>query len=206
MRYLIALLFICTYAHATEITLTQSQVDAVLADNPQSCPPVDCPDPIDPPPEPPVDPTPPPEPSQCVDSTDPSTIQVWESVLYGEFPMPTYQNVTYKKVPQDGYYALAFNTEDVLDSAKFSLLENPATPGMRLAAYSECRGDFDVAPECQKQFGLGGGITWSTEGKAGACQLKPNTTYFFNVTFKVDGVTSNCAKEPCYISYQYSNQ
>ena len=205
-RYLwIVLACLIPAAYATTITLTPSQVEQVLADNPQECPPVEeCP-PIDPPPvEPPIEPPVEP-PEECVDSNDPSTIRGWSTVFYGAFPLPTYQNVTYETVPENGYYAIQFNTGNAVDDGKLSLLENPATPGRRLAAYSECKGNFDVPDECKMVFGLGGGLTWSTSNKFGACELKPNTTYYFNITFKVDGENSECGSSPCYVSYQYTN-
>jgi len=201
---LLAVLLYPILVEASEITLTQSQVDAVLADNPTECPPVnECP-PIDPPVEPPEPPVEPPVPSECVDSTDDSTIKGWTQVFFGAWPYPTYQNVTYQQVPIDGYYAIQFNTGNVVDDGKLSLLENPNTPGRRLASYSECKGDFNVPDECKMIFGLGGGMWWSTKNRGGACELKPNTTYYYNVTFKVDG-ESECVGEPCYISFQYSN-
>ena len=209
MKYWI--IFFLTVASAlvmaeTTLVLTQGQIDSVLADNPQECPPIEeCPvePPVEPPIEPPVEP---PIPSECEDSTAQGTVKGWTQVWLGAFPMPTYQNVTYEIVPQHGYYAIAFNTGNVVDDGKISLLENPATPGRRLGAFSECKGDFNVSEDCWMTWGLGGGLRWATNGKSGACELKPNTDYYFNVTFtNPETGISNCGHSPCYINLQHIN-
>jgi len=193
-----------SYAVATEITLTDEQVDQVLADNPVSCPPVEeCPEPPVEPPEPPVEP---PVPEQCQDSDLQGTIKQWTQVFYGAFPLPTYQNVTYQNVPQDGYYSIQFYTGNIVDDGKMTVLENAATPYIKIASFSKCKGYFGGPEQCSEVAGGGGGLTWSTKGTSGACELQPYTTYYWNISF-VDPQTglSKCKAAPCYVNFQYYN-
>ena len=207
MKYLILLLIMfCSAAGATTITLTQAQVDAVLADNPpepcEVCPPIE--PPIEPPVEPPVEP---PIPSQCVDSELEGTIKGWSQVWVGAFPYPTSDNVRWNVVPRKGYMAIQFNTRNFVSDGKITDLANGMTPGIRTGSYSECKGDFAVAPECKITWGLGGGLRWATNGRNNACVLKPDTVYYFNITFTdgVDGDSTTCRGAPCYVDLQYQN-
>jgi hypothetical protein len=200
---LLLLFVLAAKAGATEITLTQAQIDAVLADNPcEVCP---DPPPIDPPPidPPPIDP--PPEPGNCEDTTSPVTLKGWNQVFIAPFPMPTYQNVTFQVVPQYGYYSIGFDTGNTVDDGKISLLENGTTPGIRHTSISECKGDLNVVDSCKLSYGLGGGMRWATNGRAGSCDLKKNTRYYFNVTFLNPDGTSACGGSPCYINLQITN-
>jgi hypothetical protein len=200
IAFLLTLLMLPFFVKATTITLTQEQIDQVLADNPVE-PPVEPPlePPIEPPLEPPIEP-----PSECSDTTAPVTLRGWGQVFLGQFPMPTYQNVTYQTVPRFGYLSIAFDTGNIIDDGKLSLLENAATPGLRQTSISECKGDLNVAPECYKDYGLGGGLRWATNGKSGACPLQKNHRYYFNITF-LDGIQSKCGGDPCYVNIQATN-
>jgi hypothetical protein len=111
------------------------------------------------------------------------------------------------EVPHKGYLAIEFDTADFVDDGKISALENAATPGIRLGSFSESPGDFDVADECRYSWGLGGGLSWSTNGLADACQLNFATTYYFNITFTdgVDPDSATCTFSTCWINLQYSN-
>ena len=201
MRYFILLLLIYSTAFATTITLTPAQIDKVVAENPVDCP--VCPDPIDPP----IDPIPP-TPTTCEDnSTLQGSAKAWTAVFYQSFPGPTYENVTNIVIPQRGFWSVAFNTGSAVDNGKLSLLENAASPGIRKGSISKCPGDFSAAPECSYSWGLGGGIEWATDGKAGACQLKRGTLYYFNVTYTngVNPASSRCGATPCRINLQHYN-
>ena len=131
----------------------------------------------------------------------------WGSFWTASFPGPVYENVSNIIVAQKGYLAIEFNTADFIDDGKISLLENPTTPGIRTGAFSECPGDFNVSAECQYSWGLGGGLRWATNGRSDSCELNPDTTYYFNVTF-TDGEdlnTSTCNDSPCRINVQHVN-
>jgi len=131
----------------------------------------------------------------------------WSSFWTASFPGPTYENVSNIIIAQKGYLAIEFNTADFIDDGKITLLENPTTSGIRTGAYSECPGDFNVSAECKYSWGLGGGLRWATNGNLGSCELNPDTTYYFNVTF-TDGEdlnTSTCNDSPCRINVQHAN-
>lgn len=146
-------------------------------------------------------------PQVCDSVTLSGDIVSWNSIWSAAFPGPTYENVSNVFVAQKGYLAIEFNTADFIDDGKITLLENPRTPGIRIGAYSECPGDFNVPAECKFSWGLGGGLRWATNGTADSCELNPDTTYYFNVTF-TDGEdlnTSNCDDAPCWINIQHVN-
>jgi plastocyanin len=143
----------------------------------------------------------------CDDVSLAGNINDWGSFWSANFPGPSYQNVTNRIIPQKGYLALEFNTANIIDDGKISALENSSTPGIRTGSISQCPGDFNVAPECNYTWGLGGGIRWATNGKFGACDLDANTTYYFNITFTdgEDPDTSTCNEAPCRINLQHVN-
>lgn len=135
------------------------------------------------------------------------TIVAWTDVFSVAFPGPSYEN-QFVTVPRLGYHALAFNSGSVADDGKISSVETTQTIGVRLGSISQCRGDFDVPSECKKVWGIGGGIRWATNGRSGACQLEPNKTYYFNITY-TDGVnpaSTTCTQSPCVNNLQHSNQ
>jgi hypothetical protein len=135
------------------------------------------------------------------------TVVAWENFWLSNFPAPGYDN-RFVTIPKTGYYALKFKTGNIVDDGKMSTVETTITDGVRLGSFSECPGDFDVAPECDYVWGISGGIRWATNGRTGACQLKPNTTYYFNVTFTdgVSGTTSTCNTNYCVTNLQHVNQ
>jgi hypothetical protein len=193
----------------TTIQLTQPQIDKVKLENCQICEICEvCPEPpIDPPPidPPPIDPPP----ADCQDTTTlQGSAKAWTAVFYQSFPGPTYENVMNIVIPQRGFWSVAFNTGSARDNGKLSLLENSASPGIRKGSISKCLGDFHAPPaECKYSWGLGGGILWATDGKAGACQLERGELYYFNVTYTngVSPATSQCRATPCRINLQHYN-
>jgi len=130
----------------------------------------------------------------------------WENFWLVPFPGPA-SDSRFLTIPRTSYFAMEFNTGNVVDDGKMTTIETTVTDGVRLGAFSKCPGDFDVAPECQHSWGISGGIRWATNGRVGACQLEPNTTYYFNVTF-TNGITtsSTCGKSPCITNMQHSNR
>jgi hypothetical protein len=146
-------------------------------------------------------------PQACDTVTLSGNIVDWGSFWSASFPGPVYENVTNWIIPQKGYLAIEFNTAEFIDDGKITLLENPTTPGIRTGAYSECPGDFNVPAECRFSWGLGGGLRWATNGSLDSCELKPDTTYYFNITFTdgEDPDTSNCNDSPCRINAQHVN-
>lgn len=134
------------------------------------------------------------------------TSRPWENFWPEEFPLPGYDN-DYATILRYGYYALEFSTADIVDTGKFMTVESTTTSGSRFGSVSVCEGDFDVADECKFVWGTSGGIIWSTEGYDGACELDPNTTYYFNVTF-TDGfndTSSTCNDSKCITKLRVYN-
>ncbi len=148
-----------------------------------------------------------PEAQSCDSVTLSGTTVDWGDFWFDDFPNPRYENVTNYIIPRQGYLALEFDTADIVDDGKISALENSSTPGIRIGAISQCPGDFNVPAECSYVWGLGGGIRWATNGKLGACDLDPNTTYYFNISFTDGEVpsTSTCNSSPCRINLQHIN-
>lgn len=148
-----------------------------------------------------------PEPQPCDYVTLEGNVVDWSSFWYEGFPGPVYENVTNWLIPQKGYLAIEFNTASVIDDGKISALENASSPGLRIGSISQCPGDFNAPGDCSYVWGLGGGLEWATNGKSGACDLDPNTTYYFNITF-TDGVnpdSTRCNAAPCMINLQHAN-
>jgi len=133
-------------------------------------------------------------------------IESWSSFWLVDFPKPGYDN-RYGTVPRFGYLAIEFNTGNIVSTGKLYTVETTVTDGVRLGAISQCPGDFDVTPECDYSWGIGGGLSWATNGGLG-CQLAPNTTYYFNLTFTngVNPSSSTCSSSPCITTVQHVNR
>jgi hypothetical protein len=159
--------------------------------------------------EPSPDPDPTPTPSVTVCETAPlaGVNDTWVNFWGVNFPNPGYSNKN-DIIPRSGYVSYEFNTGTVIDSGLIVTVGNTLTSGVRLGAISECPGQFDVAPECDHVWGLGGGITWASNGKSGACQLKPNTTYYLNLTFTdgFDPKSTTCTTSNCVATLQHVNR
>ena len=134
-------------------------------------------------------------------------VVAWEGFWGVKFPEPGYDKRNLS-VARYGYRALQFNTGDVDDHGGITTVPTTFTDGRKLGSISACKGDFNVEPECQYVWGANGGIGWSTDGEAGYCQLKKNTTYYLNFTF-TDGESSadsSCAtNENCIIAVRAVN-
>ena len=135
------------------------------------------------------------------------TLGFWENFWQVAFPGPVSDN-EFLLIPGFSFYALEFNTGNFVDDGKMTTIETTAEDGLRLGSFSKCPGDFDVPAECQHTWGISGGIRWATNGRLGACQLEPNTTYYFNVTF-TDGVnagSTTCDVSKCFTRLQVDNR
>jgi len=145
--------------------------------------------------------------TSCPNPSLSGIVKSWESFWLVNYPAPGYDN-RFATVPRTGYLALRFETGNLVNDGKMSTIETTVTDGVRLGSFSECPGDFDVEPECDYVWGISGGIRWATNGRSGACQLKPNTTYYFNVTFTdgVDSSTSTCKTTKCVTTLQHVNR
>ncbi len=143
---------------------------------------------------------------QCTTPPLTGTVTQWKSFWLVDFPKPTYDN-RYLTIPRTGYIALQFNTGDIVSNGKLTTIETTVTDGVRFGTISQCPGDFNVAPECDHVWGISGGVSWATNGATG-CQLAPNTTYYFNVTFTngVDPTTTTCNASPCITTLQNTNR
>ncbi len=152
-------------------------------------------------------PAPPPVPGSCATPSLTGIDDTWLELWGFDFPQPGFATRD-DNIPFSGYKSYQFNTGNVVDNGLLTEVANTQTSGLRRGAISECPGDFNVAPECDHAWGIGGGITWATDGKAGACQLQPNTTYYFNMTFTdgFDPNSSTCSGSPCRITIQHINR
>jgi len=145
-----------------------------------------------------------PKTTACTAPTLSGTTVAWRDFWKTAFPGPSYNN-TNTAITKSGYLALEFNTGNVVDNGFLGTVGNTITSGTRTGAVSECPGDFDVAPECTHIWGIGSGISWATNGTSNSCELKPNTTYYFNVTF-TDGsspTSSTCTTSQCIATLQH---
>jgi len=145
--------------------------------------------------------------TNCAAPSLSGTTVAWEKFWKVEFPGPSYNN-TNTAITRSGYIALEFNTGNVVDNGYLATVGNTITSGTRKGAISECPGDFDVKSECTHIWGIGGGISWATNGTSGACALKPNTTYYLNVTFTdgSDSKSSSCTSSQCIATIQHFNR
>ncbi len=110
-----------------------------------------------------------------------SKVRNWNIIFGADWPAPASRE-SRVSVPDFGYYAARFETGTVQDTGAVSTFEASGTAGSRILSISEIAGCFDVAKECKAE-GRTTGIGWNTTGIGGGCQLKPNTTYYWNVTF-----------------------
>ena len=148
-----------------------------------------------------------PDPGSCEDPSLSGTQIDWLDFWLESFPMPGYDN-RMATVPRTGYYALKFNTGSITEDGKMSSIETTSTDGVRLGSFSKCPGDFDVVDDCLFTWGVSGGLRWATNGRSGACQLEPNTNYYFNITYTngVSGSSTSCNSSPCITTLQHVNQ
>ena len=210
MKYLFLLLLpIMAFAHppATVLIDGVSYVPETAVEPPVPVEPPKPPIPVEPKPPVPVEPKPP-VPQTCgTPSLTAATNREWTQVFRDAWPQPvSAQKRLY--IPTRGYYSVSFNTGNVSDAGFFTNIEASGTIGYRLGAVSECPGDFNVQDECQYKWGGNGGIFWSTNDRAGYCQLKANTTYYWNLTF-TDGInpdSSRCVGSYCETYFQVSNR
>ena len=144
--------------------------------------------------------------TECDPSPLTGKIDLWADLWGIEFPKPTSADVT-PSVFRSGYLAIKFNTADTVGHGGFITIGVTQTDGVRTGVISECPGEFTVAPECYKRWGTSGGLGWATDGTAGACQLKPATTYYFNLTFTngFDPSTSTCTTFRCESRIHYQD-
>jgi len=142
---------------------------------------------------------------QCSAAPLTGTVITWKNFWGVDFPKPSYEN-KFATVPRTGWLALEFNTGSVVSTGAILTIETTVTDGVRVGAFSQCPGDFDVAPECDYTWGIGGALVWATNGGTG-CKLLPNTTYYFNLTF-TDGFepASSCSSSPCITTIQNINR
>lgn len=152
-----------------------------------------------------------PDPNSCssvpLGPGSPTWVNTWESFWIVEFPAPV-SDSRFLTIARFGYHALEFNTGNIVDDGSLLTIETTVTDGVRLGSISKCPGDFDVPAECQHVWGIGGGIRWATNNRAGACQLEPETTYYFNLTYTdgIDPGASTCGKSPCITNVQVQNR
>lgn len=143
---------------------------------------------------------------QCAEPVLSGTTVEWQSFFGSAFPGPTYKNVA-TTIGQNSYRAIRFETADIDSFGRFQMAQTVGSPIVLLGAISECPGDFDVEPICDKVWGLGGDLTWSTVSDYRTCYLDDNTTYYLNLTFTdgVDPATTTCDSSICRTTVNYKN-
>lgn len=148
-----------------------------------------------------------PTPANCTTPPLVGGSTLWRTFWHVDFPGPSYDNELLR-LARGGYWALEFNTGDIVDHGGVLSVANTSSNGTRLGAISACPGDFDVEPECTHSWGSSGGIGWATDGQAGYCRLLPDTTYYMNFTF-TDGFDTNTdtcqPTEACNATLQHIN-
>ena len=205
---LVIFFFLVAKAGAQDVTVT---VDGVAVDvqsvvvniqtvtEPPVEPPIDPPiePPIEPPVEPPIDP-----PANCGAVPPNGVGQSWLSLFQTAFPGPRNKQVVVSIPRNGGYRAVVFQTGNVSDSGAVRNFEAPGSTGSRLIAISECPGKFDgVGVNCKTLVGTyQESIIWSTRNLAGYCNLKQNTTYYWNTKFY-----NPCTSQYCNTTLRVSN-
>ncbi len=124
--------------------------------------------------------------SACDVGLTSNKMKEWNTFFGAVWPAPVSRE-TRVRVPELGYYAVRFETGDVVDSGAVATFEASGTAGQRILSISETPGCFDVATECKAE-GRKTGIGWNTTGSGHGCELKSHTSYYWNVTF-TDGFT-----------------
>jgi len=142
----------------------------------------------------------------CTASPLSGVTKSWNGFWGLNFPLPGYANKN-ATIARSGYLALKFETGSIVDNGYLATVGNTITSGVRKGSISECPGDFKVTRACSHVWGIGGGISWATDGTANVCQLKPNTTYYFNITFTdgFDPKSSTCTSSNCIATIQHVN-
>ena len=90
-------------------------------------------------------------------------------------------------------------------------VEYASSSGFRLNSISKLPGNYEVTEECKAlHVSVSGYWAWRTEGSdftGEACDLEPDTDYYWNITF-TDGVnvgSSTCEPTPCYVYIKAAN-
>lgn len=145
----------------------------------------------------------------CEEPTlDAGIYTTWLAFWDQSFPNSSSQPIS-QPLNAGHYLGLQFETGAVINNGRFLTLDSVATDGTRLGTISRCFGHFEAPAECTHTWVEGQtqttGIDWTTDDKVGACVLKPNTRYFFNVTFTngVSSSTDTCTSDDCIALIQH---
>lgn len=134
-----------------------------------------------------------------------STI-TWKDFWGVSWPSPVYASKNLY-LGLTGYKGIEFHTSNVADKGSLTTISNTYANGARFGAISECPGVFDVPDNCKASMGAVG-IVWSTGAASSTeCQLKPDTTYYFNLTYTdgLDPATSTCDSTNCITTVRVYN-
>lgn len=146
------------------------------------------------------------DPSVCDVTLESSYFRSWALSFGDAFPGPNFTRIPFAYVPFDGYTAYTFETGDVEDGGFVATFQANGTGGARLISISEVPGCFDVNPNCKTGI-RDSDLEWDTTGTSEtACQLKKQTTYYWNITFTngVDPATTRCPGD-CYAGLVVNN-
>ena len=135
----------------------------------------------------------------------------WKNLFKVEWPNPYSRTIADDIVGIDNILSIEFKTDS--NSSRIGgvgSIEYGGTRGARLLAISRYPGDFQVSPECKSIQNVSGWLVWrigDSTVNSDVCILKPNTTYYWNITF-TDGLnagTSRCTVSPCGLWLKVSN-
>ncbi len=148
-------------------------------------------------------PTPTPTNCKAPSLNNTSAPQEWGSFWGVEFPQPS-RAIKRLDIGRGGYNYISFNTGSTKGIGAALLITTTTSPGIRIGSISECPGDFDVANVCKGKWGINDWIPYSTNGTAGTCQLRQDTTYYMNFSFTngKDAPTSTCSSTRCVVEVQ----
>jgi hypothetical protein len=146
------------------------------------------------------------DPSVCDVTLTNSYFRSWAISFGAAFPGPNFTRIGFAYVPADGFTAYTFNTGDAEDGGYVATFQANGTGGSRKISFSEVPGCFDVEPNCVAS-GRDSDLEWDTTGTSStACQLKKQTTYYWNITFTdgADPDSSSCPND-CYAGLVINN-
>lgn len=143
----------------------------------------------------------------CNVTLDTRIVRDWTGSFGAQFPGPSFTRIGFASVPANGYTSYTFATGTVQDDGYVATFQANGTSGNRLITISEVPGCFAVTDARCRASARDTTLEWDTTGASStACQLKANTTYYWNITFTdgADGSKTTCTSN-CYAGLVVNN-